>query len=55
MKRRLLRRAGSIRSFNAACRWLTPDPATPVRGVTGSGVDDLPVEGDRSVRELNLF
>lgn len=39
MKRRLLRCAGSIRGANAACRGLTPDPATPVRAVAGSGVD----------------
>jgi hypothetical protein len=46
MKRRLLRRAGSIRCSNAACRGLTPDPATPVRAVAGSGVDASPVRGE---------
>jgi hypothetical protein len=50
-KRRLPRRARSIRGSNAACRGLTPDPATPIRAVTGSGVDAFPVEGNRSNRK----
>jgi hypothetical protein len=43
MKRRLLPRAGHIVGPDAACRWRTPDPATPFRAVAGSGVDALPV------------
>ena len=43
-RRRLARCAGSIGTSNVACRGLTPDPATAIQAVTGSGVDDVQVE-----------
>jgi len=38
------------RASNAASRGVAPDPATPVRGVTGSGAEDLRYEGNRSIK-----
>ena len=43
MKRRQAWSAGSTRAATAASRWGTPDPATPIPAVTGSGVDALRV------------
>ncbi len=50
-KRRQLRDAGSTRGSNAASRWGTPNLRAPIRAAHKSGVDDLRVEGDRSIRK----
>jgi hypothetical protein len=50
MRRQQQRCAGSTSPSNAASRWGTPDLATPVRAVTRSGVDDLRLEGNRTIR-----
>jgi hypothetical protein len=50
MKRWQRRFARSPRASSAASRGVAPDPATPVRGVTGSGAEDLRYEGNRSIK-----
>ena len=42
---------GAFRGSSVASGGLTPDPATAIQAVTGSGVDDVQVEGNRSFTE----
>lgn len=49
--RGLQRSAGRVRASSVACRGLTPDLATAIQAVTGSGVEDVQVEGNRSITE----
>jgi hypothetical protein len=48
-RRRLSRFARRTRASNVAFRGITPDPATAIQAVTGSGVEAGQVEGDRSI------
>jgi hypothetical protein len=49
--RRLRRFAGRTDASSVACRARTPDPATAIQAVTGSGVDAGQVGGTRSINK----
>jgi hypothetical protein len=53
--RRLRRFAGRTGASNVACRGLTPDPATAIRAVTGSGVDAGQSGGTRSINKPDFW
>jgi len=53
--RRLRRFAGRTGASSVACRGLTPNPATAIQAVTGSGVDAGQVGGTRSINKTDTL
>ena len=47
--------ARSSRGSNVAFRGITPDPATAIQAVTGSGVDAGQVGGTRTIKKDNFL
>jgi hypothetical protein len=55
MRRWPRRYAGSFGAANAASRWGTPDLGAAIQTAPKSGVDDVPVRGDHTIKTMISF